>query len=244
MNTLSKIIFKVDAKAEKRIAPYFLKNRKYNLTGMDEYSKYIRDFPELEKTKTLPLNEAKKILFKFIDEYYKKNYNELILKKEEIENLWKESSEEFFESVVKVFNGHPWPKGKYSANLSIFSMFRLKPGTKVFSIPIEDTGGYKDATGHIKYTLTHELMHIYVEDYYHKYFKNRLEKSKYYDFLEIMNFIVLNLPEIKKHAIWFTNPYPSHMQRCSYAQKLYSECKNMKEFVEKLIVYLNKTEEK
>ena len=77
-----------------------------------------------------------------------------------------------------------------------------------------------------------------------KYFKNRLEKNKYYDLLEIMNFVVLNLPEVKKYAVWFTNPYPNIMKRCAHAQYLYKNSNNMKEFTEKLINYLEKTEDK
>ena len=243
---MPKIIFKVDHKAEKRTAAYFLKQRKINSTGLDEYEKFIRDYPELKATKELSLKEAKNILFEFIDSYYNKTENKdnLSLIKEKIKKSWEENSKEFFIETENIFDKHKWPKGIYTANLSIFSMYRLKPGTKVFSIPIEDSSGYENATGHIRYTLIHELMHIYVEDYYKKHFNGNLDKNRYYDLLEIVNFIVLNLPQIKKYAVWFTNPYPNHMQRCSYAQKIYPECKNMKEFMEKLISYLKITKEK
>ena len=242
-NTLPKISFTVDRNAEKRVTNYFLNTRKKNLTGMDEFGKFIRDFQELHKTKELSKKEAQKIIFPFIEKYYHKNEQELLKKRREIEQAWQTKAEGFFLATQKIFDNHPWPKGKYTANLSIFAMYRLKPNTKVFSIPIDDAGGYENATGHINYTLIHELMHIYVEDYYKKYFKDSLQLDQYYDLLEIVNFIALNLPKIKEYAVWFTNPYPNHRERCAQAQKFYAESKSMKEFFKGLISYLKETKD-
>ena len=81
-------------------------------------------------------------------------------------------------------------------------MFRLVPGSKKFSIPSNDYAGNPPGPEHINHTIIHEMMHIIFEDFYKKHFdKDILPLRKYYDFLEIMNFIVLSIPQIKKHAV-------------------------------------------
>lgn len=96
---------------------------------------------------------------------------------------------------------------------------------------------------HINYTTIHEMMHIIFEDFYKENFdKNSLPKEEYFDFLEIMNYIVLNLPQINKITKWVSYPYPNQEERCKHLEKVYKECKTMKEFVEKAIPYLNQAD--
>lgn len=230
-----KINFVVDKKAEKRVAVYFLNYRKKQPAKFDKYSK---EFSELNKVKDMNDKEARKFTFKKIDKYYKIKEKELLSVKSKIENDWGKIDLEFYKRTSDLFDGHSWPKGKYTAIISIFNMFRLKPGTKVFSIPSEDTGGYPNATGYINSTIAHELMHIFVEDYYKKYFKRKLSKEKYYDLLEVVNFISLNHPKIFELIKWSTWPYPEHETYCSWAKEAYHQCKDMKEFFGKLINYL------
>src|SRR3989338_7943725 len=78
-----------------------------------------------------------------------------------------------------------------------------------------------------------------VEDFYIEHFENKLPLNKYYEFLEIVNYIVLNLDPIKEITKWVSYPYPNQEQRCKYLEKVYKECNSMKEFVEKAISYLN-----
>src|SRR3989338_4381974 len=93
------IKFNVDRNNEKRVVSYFLSRRKKNTTGFDEFGKLIRDFPELNKTKNLSVKETKKIIFEFIEDYYKKHEAELEKKKEEIEKNWEKVSESFFKET-------------------------------------------------------------------------------------------------------------------------------------------------
>ena len=230
-----KINFIVDKKAEKRVATYFLTYRK---TQPKKFDKYIKEFPELNKVKEMNDKEARKFMFKKIDEYYKIKKKELISVKSKIKSDWDKIDSAFYKRTTDLFDGHSWPKGKYTAVISIFNMFRLKPGTKVFSIPSEDTGGYPNADGYINYTTAHELMHIFVEDYYKKHFKGKLSKEKYYDLLEVVNFIALNHPKVFELIKWSTWPYPEHEIYCNWAKEVYPKCKNMKQFFDKAVDYL------
>ena len=203
--------------------------------------KFVKNYPELLKIKELNKEEAKEFLNKKIDEYYLKEEARLKKLKKEIETNWDKIKDKFFIEAEKIFD-NKWPVGEYVANISLFGMFRLVPGTKKFSIPSEDYSGNPPAYVHINYTIIHEMMHIIFEDFYKDNFsKNSLSREKYFDFLEIMNYVVLNLPQIQSITKWVSYPYPNQEQRCKYLKKVYKECKSIREFVEKAIAYLNET---
>lgn len=229
MNKYPRIRFTVNKKAEKETALFFI----------SEYSKdnnffenFIKDYPDLEKIKGLNKKEAIKFLNEKIDYYYKLKDKELKERKKEIEKNWNNIKDKFFVESKRIF-GHKWPRGLYTANISLFGMFRLIPGTKKFSIPSKDYAGNPASYGHINYTIAHEMMHILFEDFYKKNFKKKLEKMKYFDFMEIVNCIVLNLPEIKNITKWVTYPYPQHKKYYEKLNNLYKKCSSMKEFCEK-----------
>src|SRR3989338_4116535 len=122
-NTTPKINFKVDVKAEKRIAAYFLKYRKTNPWKFD---KYIKNYPELKCIKEMNDKDAKKFLFSIIGAYYDQS------KQQELENIkpkiiqdWNKVAQEFYTRTTELFDRHPWPKGTYTAIISIFGMYRL-----------------------------------------------------------------------------------------------------------------------
>lgn len=242
-NSFPKIQFKVDKEAEKEVGAYYIEGafKNNNFWFLD---KFVKNYPELLKIKELNKEEAKELLNKKVDEYYLKEEARLKKLKNEIETNWNKIKDKFFIEAEKIFD-HKWPVGKYVANISLFGMFRLVPGTKKFSIPSEDYSGNPPAYGHINYTTIHEMMHIIFEDFYKKHFNgNSLSKEKYFDFLEIINYIVLNLPQIQEITKWVSYPYPNQEQRCKYLEKVYKECETMKEFGKKAITYLNETKDK
>ena len=237
-----KIRFKVDKEAEKEVGAYYIEQA-FKTKDFWFLDKFIKDYPELIKIKELNKEEAKKFLNEQIDKYYLQEQERLKNLKINISVKWNNINYNFFVESEKIFN-HKWPVGEYIANISLFGMFRLVPGSKKFSIPSNDWSGNPSAPGHINYTIIHEMMHIIFEDFYKEYFKGKLPLNKYYEFLEIVNYIVLNLEPIKEITKWVSYPYPNQEQRCKHLEKFYKECNSMKEFVEKAIPYLNETEDK
>jgi len=229
MNEYPKIEFKIDKEAEKEVAYFFLKKGFFN--------EFVREYPNLEKAKNMPEQEAVDFLVKEIDKLYLTKEQELLEKRKDIINNWDKIREEFFQEAEKLFI-HEWPSGEYIANISVFGMFRLKPGTKIFSIPFEDYAGNPPTFGHINSTIVHEMMHILFEDFYKTYFDGRLELKKYYDLLEIVNTVVLNLDQFKELTNWVTYPYPQHKEAYEHLKEVYKDCSSMKEFVEKAIVHM------
>ena len=242
-NKFPEIKFIVSKKAEKEVGEYYI-NQAFKNNDFWFLDKFIKDYPELIKIKNLNKEEGIKYLNTKIDEYYDKEESKLKKLKITIENKWNNIKDKFFLEAEKIFDNNKWPKGEYTANISLFGMFRLVPGSKKFSIPSNDYAGNPPGPEHINHTIIHEMMHIIFEDFYKKHFKESLETRKYYDFLEIMNYIVLNLPQIRGLTGWVSYPYPNQEQRCKKLEKVYKESKTMKEFVKKAIEYMKTKEEK
>ena len=78
------------------------------------------------------------------------------------------------------------------------------------------------------------MMRIIFEDFFKDNFsENSLPREKYFGFLETMNYIVLNLPQIREITNWVSYPYPNRIERCKHLENVYFESETMKEFVEK-----------
>ena len=76
------------------------------------------------------------------------------------------------------------------------------------------------------------------EDFYKSNFKDELSKEQYYELLEIVNDIVLNLPRIKEITKWQTYPYKEHKEKYEYLGKIYVECRDMKGFIDQVVINL------
>ena len=164
-NKFSKIEFRVNKEYEKEVALFYLEKREYY------FSRFIKDFPELEKAKKLSEKEAKEFISKEIDKIYLAKETELLGKRKEIIEKWDKVKEAFFKETENLFE-HKWPLGEYITNISPFGMYRLKLGTKIFSIPSNDYAGDPPAFGHINFVIIHEMLHIFFENYYKEHFSD------------------------------------------------------------------------
>ena len=235
------LFIEVNKEFEKHKVGAFFIEKAFKTKEFWYFDRFIKEYPELVKIKEMNIEDAKEFFNKKVDEYYLKEEDKLIEAKKEVEEKWNKIKDEFFLEAEKIFDRHKWPKGKYSAFVSLFGMFRFVPGTKTFSIPKNDYGGNPvPGNGQINAAIAHEMMHIMFEDFYKKHFsKEVLPLQKYYDLLEIVNYIVLNLPQIFKLTNWVFYSYPNHKERAEHLKKVYTDCKSMKEFMEKAINYLN-----
>ena len=239
-NKFPKLLFKVDKEFEKNKVGAFFIEKAFKTNEFWYFDRFVKEYPELTKIKDMNIEEAKEFFNLKVDEYYLKEEEKLLEDKKEVEKKWNKIKSEFFAEAEKIFDGNKWPSGKYTAFISLFGMFRFVPGTKTFSIPRKDFGGNPvPGPGQINAAISHEMMHIMFEDFYKKNFnENSLELQKYYDLLEITNYIVLNLPQIFRLTNWVFYAYPKHKERAEYLKKIYFECENMKEFIGKAIEYL------
>lgn len=239
-----KLLIKVDKEFEKHKVGAFFIEKAFKTNSFLHFDKFIKEYPELSNIKEMKIEDAKEFFNKKIDEYYIKEEAKLLEDKKEVRKKWNKTKDEFYVEAEKIFDNHKWPSGKYIAVVSLFGMFRFVPGTKSFSVPRNDFGGNPvPGPGQINACIAHEMMHVMFEDFYEKHFnKEELPLQKYYDLLEITNYIVLNLPQMNKLTGWVFYPYSNHKERAEHLKRVYSGCKNMKEFIGKAIEYLKENQ--
>jgi len=137
--------------------------------------------------------KIKKLIFDYIDNFYKKNKEELEKTTDDFEKQWRLNEIKFFETTSKIFKNHPWPKGKYIGYVSIFDCNPRFLENKTFQV------FYKHKMGPV-YVTAHELLHFIFYDYVMKKRKNlnqKLNEEKLWRISEIVNEILFALPPLK-----------------------------------------------
>ncbi len=78
---------------------------------------------------------------------------------------WKNIEKKYFAIADKIFNHHPWPKGKYIAYASIFGMFPRNIQSKYFYFPpIHPIFKFANKV------TAHEMLHFIFFDYVEKHY--------------------------------------------------------------------------
>lgn len=112
-----KLKFKLNSKFDFEVALDFYNNPQ--CAGVNFWKegalKYHDELKTIEE-----ILDKKKFLSNYVVSLYKQHINEFEHRKNEIEALYKSEEQKFFYETEKIFKNHPWPKGKYTAYLSIF----------------------------------------------------------------------------------------------------------------------------
>lgn len=135
----------------------------------------------------------KKLIFDYIDSFYKENYATLKKYANDFEKKWKLIEKRFFKITAQIFKNHPWPKGRYIGYISIFNCNPRFLKDKTFQI------FYKHKAGPV-YITAHELLHFIFYDYIkrrRKDLKKRLNDDELWRLSEIINSILLSSRPLK-----------------------------------------------
>lgn len=177
-------------------------------------------------------------LNKYIDNLYAEHLKEFENRKNEIEQLFIKKEKPFFEAVSKIFKNHPWPTGKYTAYLSIFSFGPRFLNDKTFQLFMYDSNNL------ILFSICHEMLHFMFYDYaiknYPKLF-GKLDKDKgfFWDLSEVFNAIIQDMPEfIKIHGKIKNQGYPCHKKIITKLNKLWFDKKDIDKWIVKSFEYL------
>ena len=227
-----KIKFKTDPKKDVLTFFDFLRDSKYDEGRNFEWA-ILKHYPYFKKFNN---KIDKKIVEDFVSKYYLKNKD--IIKKNLIthENNWRIVERGFFDLVNNLFIKTKWPKGKYIAYATMWSMYPRFLDDKTFQIP-----AISKKKKVINFIIAHEMLHfIFYEYFFNKYKKY---KSHKYDFFvwhvsEIFNVIIMNRPEWQKILKNKDEGYPEHRK---IIQKLSKKGYNLDDLMENIMTEVNKT---
>lgn len=226
-----KIKFKIDFKKDILIFFNFLRDSKYD-EGRNFQWAVLKHYPYFKKFNK---NINKKIVEDFVFKYYSKNKKFIERNLTIYEKNWKKIEKEFFVLIENIFPKLKWPKGKYIAYSTIWSMYPRFLDDKTFQIP-----AISKKKKIVNFIIAHEMLHfIFYEYFFNKYKKYKNHK---YDFFvwhvsEIFNVIIINRPDWQKILKNKDNGYPEHKK---IIKKLSKNYYNLQDLVDNIIEEVNK----
>lgn len=231
MINLSKIKFKIDPKKDISTFFDFLKDAKYDEGRNFEWA-ILKHHPYFKKFNG---EIDKKIVKDFVFKYYSKNKKAIEKNIITHENNWKKIEKDFFKLAHDLFLDTKWPKGKYIAYTTMWSMYPRFLDDKTFQIP-----AISKKKKVASFIIAHEMLHFI----FYEYFLNKYKKYKShkYDFFvwhvsEIFNVIIMNRPEWQKILKNKDDGYPEHGKIIEKLSK--KEC-CIDELVDNIVLEVNK----
>lgn len=231
MINLSKIKFKIDPKKDISTFFDFLKDAKYDEGRNFEWA-ILKHHPYFKKFNG---EIDKKIVKDFVFKYYSKNKKAIEKNIITHENNWKKIEKDFFKLAHDLFLDTKWPKGKYIAYTTMWSMYPRFLDDKTFQIP-----AISKKKKVASFIIAHEMLHFI----FYEYFLNKYKKYKShkYDFFvwhvsEIFNVIIMNRPEWQKILKNKDDGYPEHGKIIKKLNK--KEC-GLDELIDSIILEVNK----
>ena len=226
-----KIKFKIDPKKDISTFFDFLKDAKYDEGRNFEWA-ILKHYPYFKKFNG---EVDKKIVQDFVFKYYSKNKKAIEKNIITHENNWKKIEKDFFKLAHDLFLDTKWPKGKYIAYTTMWSMYPRFLDDKTFQIP-----AISKKKKVASFIIAHEMLHFI----FYEYFLNKYKKYKShkYDFFvwhvsEIFNVIIMNRPEWQKILKNKDNGYPEHGKIIEKLSK--KEC-CIDELVDNIVLEVNK----
>lgn len=154
--------------------------------------------------------ERGKIIKSYVADFYKYEGNKFKTNLKTIESDWKSVEGRYFRLVDRLFNRHPWPKGKYIGWATIFWCYPRFISEKTFFLPTDHrTPRY--ANGVIAHEMLHFMFFDYVERKYGlgEHAKIRGEESNYlWKVSEAFNSVIEGWPPYQKLFNTTSKPYP------------------------------------
>ena len=211
--------FKLNKNLDKEIIYEFLNTY---AAGVDFSESIIRLHPGLKKAKNLAAKEKKLFVSRYVDDYYSKNLNKLQKKLISFDSSWRKIEREYFKEISEVFNLKREIKKNYTAFISVINTCPRWISKKTFQIGMHFS--IKDSLQ----TVCHEITHFFFYDYMKK-FPNRLTSEEKWNFSEIFNVVLLNLPKFSRlYSPVIERGYPAHEKYFVRFKKLYKSSRKYK----------------
>ncbi len=240
MRKFPKIVFKIDYKIDVQTLGALLKESNSKL-GKQSLKWALEPHPLLKKVlkdKYISISYQQELITSYVLDFYKKNLKKINSQTIEIQTAWENVEIKYFEFLNRIFNGYPWPKGKYVAFPTILGIYSRNIKDKTFQFPYEHSiAGYPLAV------IAHEMLHFIFYDYF---FKNYPQYKKVKNSLfvwhisEIFNSVIQKTEEWKKIFKVQALDYPQHAQIIRKLEKKYKHKIILNFLVDDIIREVNK----
>lgn len=172
-------------------------------SGINFGRNIVQDHPQLKTVLALSPKEQKTAISDYFDKYYQKNKNELAILQKQNQDKWNKISSNFFNVTANYFDNHLWPKGNYTAYLSIINCNPRFLDTKIFQV------FWHAKEGFIQIAM-HEMLHFLFFDLLKKITPTIDPTSDFaWKISEVFNGLILSEKEyLQLSGIETVNQYP------------------------------------
>ncbi|MDD5528343.1 MAG: hypothetical protein PHO56_05260 [Patescibacteria group bacterium] len=184
-----KVKFEIDYQKDIKTLHAFAADAVYD-NGRNLSWAIFKHYPQLKRFFLINKIRDKAALSSFVKNKYETNSGLMNKNLKIFAANWKKIEPIFFALVDELFENFHWPKGKYIAYFTIWSMFPRFLEDKTFQIPYK----FRSRKG-VSAIIAHEMLHFIFYEYFYSLFK-KYRQEKYYDFVwnisEIFNVVVQN----------------------------------------------------
>lgn len=228
--------FKLNKWLDKWVGVSFLNRQK---GGRDFGASILKYHPDLSPAKALTSKEQQRFICTYVDDFYKTHLGEIKKTTKIFQTQWDEKAKDFFELAGKIFNHHPWPKGKYVAYLSIFPCGPRFLQNKTFQV------FYLTKRG-APLSSSHEMLHFLFYDYFENTFpKINSNQDKVWKLSEILNVFVLDSDELRSlFGMPHPSSYPDHLVLIEKLRREWEGKNNLKTFLRRSLEIIEKESQK
>lgn len=201
-------------------------------TGQDNYGYFLGYLKNELQNKLDGLSDKEKEIFvkEILEREYKQYKTILDINLEDIKSKWASIENQFFIECTRIFDGNPFPEGKYIAIESIWGRYPCIIEDKKFSFPANKQL--------MMLVVIHELLHFAFYDYLKKNPNNQLNENQLWVFSEILNTVVMNREPFLSWAGEKSVIYPALQAKYKKLDPIYDLCKYLNEFIEKSVSIL------
>ena len=234
--TYPQILFKLNKNLDKWTGVNFLYHQR---GGLNFGANILRYHPKLSSAKKLGDKQKQKFIFSYIDNYYQTHLRELKKAKIIFQTQWDKKEKEFFGEVGKIFNYHPWPKGKYLAFISIFPCGPRFLKDKTFQVFYLTKRGPS-------LSCAHEMIHFLFYDYFEKKIPEiNPKEDSVWKLSEIINTFILDSAQFRLlFGVSHPHPYPAHLSLIKKLRVNWKKKKNLKTFLARSLKIIEKETQK
>lgn len=199
--------FTIDSKKDLTTLCAFAADAKYD-KGRSLRWGILRRHPYLRRLLQNPTHLPIAPIKKYIRGIYARNGAGFERDALQVQKMWRQKEQNFFQLTEELFGSLKWPHGKYVAYFTIWTMFPRFLEDKTFQIPFRHK-----KEGYINVIIAHEMLHfIFYRYFYRRYPEYKKPQYNYFawNVSEIINVLIQNSSPWIKVFKRKTLPYPEH----------------------------------
>lgn len=208
---------------DKVICKEFINSQK---GGIDFGAGIVKAHPNLIITRGAEEDRTRKIISDYFDKFYTKFDSDLNETIKNAQSKWRGKEKLFFNACDKYFNGHPWPKGRYEAYLSIINCNPRFLDNKTFQFYWKDKYGFP-------LVAVHEMLHFLFYDLVAKLLPMAdLQSKKIWEVSEVFNGLIMAEKDLAVITVVKTpNQYPNLINLQNKLRIIWNKSKKADKFI-------------